>query len=56
MTGLKFKTEPTDIFDNLDALRVDVPPGGRRARSTATFARIPHDRAYEADPEPILPQ
>jgi hypothetical protein len=40
---------PTDIFDDLEQLRAGAPKTGpsKRARSTETFARIPHDRALE---------
>jgi hypothetical protein len=38
---------PTDVFDDLTALRQEqqAPGTRRRARLTETFARIPHDRA-----------
>jgi hypothetical protein len=37
---------PADIFDNLDKLKSDlVSPPAPRARTTETFARIPHDKA-----------
>lgn len=38
---------PTDIFNDLDALRHEQRSSGRgrRQRATETFARVPHDRA-----------
>ena len=40
--------ESTDVFQDLDQLRADLAsPQQRRQRLTATFARIPHDRALE---------
>jgi hypothetical protein len=39
--------DPSSLFDNLDALRQLPPVATRRARSTETFARIPHDRGRE---------
>jgi hypothetical protein len=35
------------VFDNLDALRQELPVATRRARSSETFARIPHARGIE---------
>jgi hypothetical protein len=36
------------VFDNLDALRRELPPvATRRARSVETFSRVPHLRGYE---------
>ena len=39
--------DPTDVFNDLDALRREQknPAGKRRQRATETFARVPHDRA-----------
>ena len=39
--------DPTDVFDDLAALRHEqqAPGTRRRPRLTETFARIPHDRA-----------
>jgi hypothetical protein len=39
--------DPTDVFDDLDRLRVDFAAPLRRSRAVETFARIPHDRALE---------
>ena len=42
-------TDPTDVFDDLTALRQEqrTPGSQRRQRLTETFARIPHARAVE---------
>lgn len=38
--------DPAAVFDDLGALREAMPPvATKRARTTETFARIPHDRA-----------
>jgi hypothetical protein len=38
--------DPTAVFDDLDALRQELPAVAiKRARSTETFARFPHERA-----------
>ena len=38
--------DPAGIFDDLDKLKSDLTlPPERRARTTETFARIPHDKA-----------
>jgi hypothetical protein len=38
--------DPAEIFDDLDKLKSDLTsPPARRARTTETFARIPHDKA-----------
>lgn len=38
--------DPAAVFDDLDALREAMPAvATKRARTTETFARIPHDRA-----------
>lgn len=39
--------DPTDVFNDLDALRQEqrAPGSQRRPRLKETFARIPHDRA-----------
>jgi hypothetical protein len=38
--------DPAEIFNDLDKLKSDLTtPPSRRARTTETFARIPHDRA-----------
>jgi hypothetical protein len=38
--------DPTAVFDDLDALRQEMPAVGRkRARATKTFARIYHEEA-----------
>jgi hypothetical protein len=38
--------DPAAVFDDLEALREAMPPvATKRARTTETFARIPHDRA-----------
>ena len=38
--------DPAEIFDDLDKLKSDLTsPPERRARTTETFARIPHDKA-----------
>ena len=41
--------DPADVFNDLDRLRAEqhTPTPQKRARSTETFARIPHDRALE---------
>jgi hypothetical protein len=39
--------EPESVFNDLEALRQLAPVSIRRARSTETFARIPHDRGRE---------
>jgi len=36
--------DPADIFDDLDRLRAEMGATVRRARTTETFARIPHDK------------
>ena len=47
--GLLVRTNPSDVFDDLSALRQEqrTPTPQRRARLTETFARIPHDRALQ---------
>lgn len=41
-------SDPGRIFDDLEQLRQDQrAPTPRRARSTETFARIPHDKAIK---------
>jgi hypothetical protein len=43
--------DPAAVFDDLDALREAMPTAGsKRARSTALFARIPHERAQTWGP------
>ena len=38
--------DPTEIFDDLDKLKSDLrSPPEPRARTTETFARVPHDKA-----------
>jgi hypothetical protein len=41
------KNDPSDVFDDLDALRARMPAVtmDKRTRTTETFARFPHDRA-----------
>jgi hypothetical protein len=41
------KNDPSDVFDDLDALRAGMPAvtTDKRTRTTETFARFPHDRA-----------
>ena len=36
--------DPADIFNDLDKLRAEMGTPLRRARTTETFARIPHDK------------
>jgi hypothetical protein len=48
--GRKFRVvrtnDPAAVFDDLDTLREAMPAvAPKRARTTETFARIPHDRA-----------
>jgi len=39
--------DPAVVFDDLDALREAVPKvATKRARTTETFARIPHERGH----------
>jgi hypothetical protein len=39
--------DPADIFNDMDKLRADLGAPLRRERTTETFARIPHDRAFD---------
>jgi len=36
--------DPATVFDDLDKLRAEMGTPLRRARTTETFARIPHDK------------
>jgi hypothetical protein len=39
--------DPSEVFDDLGKLRADLSTPIRRQRLTETFARIPHDKAFE---------